>query len=483
MFFQFQTTHEMDAITKDTEAAKPFTFKEFGDALLEFFSSLKLAIFLMITMAILATVGTVIQQGERPEVYIKEYGESAYWWFVKLGFIDIYHTWYFSTILVLLCINSLTCFHQRFPAIWRSIRQDKVNVTAQFIQNLKRSATVDLAAERGTVTEDIALAFAERGYRVLVNKGDAETTLYATKGIMGRIAAHVAHLSVTVIVIGGILGNVIGFRDFGVCLEGETYHIPQGNFDLHVDKFWIDYYDNGAVKSYNSTLTVIENGESKLTKTITVNDPLVYKGIWFYQSSYGDSWDRVEKARVVVRDKTTDKVVGEAILDWKKEAVLKDLGLKLLLTDFVADFGFDAKDRRVYSKTVEHENPAIKLAITEREQTLTSPWIFYNYPDLFDIQGSKYKFELTGYLAKKFTGLQIAKDPGVLLVWIGSTLLVVGVTLSAVIYHRRVWAKVVPGRQGVTVYVGGTAYKGQIDFDREFDRFTARLKARGNYTV
>ena len=475
----------MDATTKETEAAKPFTFKEFGDALLEFFSSLKLAIFLMITMAILATVGTVIQQGERPEVYIKEYGETAYWWFVKLGFIDIYHTWYFSSILVLLCINSLTCFQQRFPAIWRSIRQDKVNVTVPFIQSLKRSATVDLAAERGQVTEDMALAFAARGYRVLVSKGDAETTIYATKGIMGRVAAHVAHLSVTLIVIGGILGNVVGFRDFGVCLEGETYHIPQGNFDLHVDKFWIDYYDNGAVKSYNSTLTVIENGESKLTKTITVNDPLVYKGIWFYQSSYGDSWDRVEKARVVVREKATDKVVGEAILEWKKEAVFKDLGLKLQLTDFVADFGFDAKDRRVYSKTVEHENPAIKLAITEREQTLTSPWVFYNYPDLFDIQGSKYKFELTGYLAKKFTGLQITKDPGVLIVWIGSTLLVVGVTLWEALYHRRVWAKGVSGPhgQGPVVYVGGTAYKGQIDFDREFNRFTERLNAQGSQAV
>ncbi|TLY18626.1 MAG: cytochrome c biogenesis protein ResB, partial [Nitrospirae bacterium] len=250
-------------------------------------------------------------------------------------------------------------------------------------------------------------------------------------------------------------------------------------FDLHVDKFWIDYYDNGAVKSYNSTLTVIENGEKKVTKTITVNDPLVYKGIWFYQSSYGDSWDRVEKARVVVKDKVTDKVVGEAILDWQKEQTLKDLGLKLQLTDFVADFGFDTKDRRVYSKTVEHGNPAIKLAITERDQSLPAPWIFYNYPDLFEIQGSKYKFELTGYLTKKFTGLQIARDPGVLIVWIGSTLLVVGVMLSATIYHRRVWAKIVPAASGVTVYLGGTAYKGQIDFDREFQKLAERVKDLG----
>src|SRR2546422_8099613 len=224
----------MDAITKRTEDAKSFSFKELGDALVEFFSSLKLAIFLMITLAILSTVGTVIQQGERPEVYIKEYGENAYWWFVKLGFVDIYHTWYFSTVLVLLCINSLTCFHQRFPAIWRSIRQDKVNVTASFIQNLKRSAMVALPAERSKVTEQLGLAFAERGYRVLINKGDTDTTLYATKGIMGRVAAHVAHLSVTVIVAGGVLGNRHGFRDFGVRLEGGAYAAPPGGIDLRV---------------------------------------------------------------------------------------------------------------------------------------------------------------------------------------------------------------------------------------------------------
>src|SRR2546427_9991924 len=106
----------MDAITKRTEDAKSFSFKELGDALVEFFSSLKLALFLMITLAILSTVGTVIQQGERPDDYIKEYGENAYWWFVKLGFVPIYHTWYFSTVPRLLCINSLTCVHHRFPA-------------------------------------------------------------------------------------------------------------------------------------------------------------------------------------------------------------------------------------------------------------------------------------------------------------------------------------------------------------------------------
>lgn len=62
--------------------------------------------------------------------------------------------------------------------------------------------------------------FGEKGYRVLAKSDPGEVTVYATKGIMGRIGAHVAHLSATVIVLGGLLGSYYGFQEFGVCLEG-----------------------------------------------------------------------------------------------------------------------------------------------------------------------------------------------------------------------------------------------------------------------
>ena len=251
-----------------------------------------------------------------------------------------------------------------------------------------------------------------------------------------------------------------------------------------MNKFWIDYYDNGAVKSYNSTLTVIDGGRPAVMKTITVNDPLVYKGIWFYQSSYGDAWDQVEIARINITDKATEKVVGTVDLEWQKETMLKHLGLKLAMTDFVADFGFSSAEKRVYSKSVEHANPAIRLAITEQASVKATPvqatpWIFYHYPDLFDIQGSRYRFELVGYQPKKFTGLQITKDPGVNIVWIGSTMIVVGITLSSFIYHRRLWAKAIPGQGGVTVHIGGNTHKSQIDFQKEFRKLTERIKAIG----
>jgi len=461
----------------------------------EFFASLKLAMFLFIVLAITATIGTVIQQGERPEVYIKEYGEDAYRWFVRLGFIDVYHTWWFTSLLALLCVNSLTCFYKRFPAVWRSTRQDKVNVALPFIRGLKHTADIPVLGTKEFVGERLVELLTGKGYRVLAKNETQGVTVYATKGIMGRIGAHMAHLSATVIVLGGLIGSYWGFQEFGVCLEGQTYHIPKGSFDLRVDKFWIDYHENGAVKSYNSTLTVLERGAEQTTKTITVNDPLVYKGIWFYQSSYGDAWDQVEVARVNVKDKGADKILGTVDLEWKKEASLDHLGLKLIMTDFVADFGFNSSEKKVYSKSIEHMNPAIRLGITEASQrsgdskgkpasrdsasakaVQASPWIFYHYPDLFDIQGSKYRFELVGYQPKKFTGLQITKDPGVKIVWVGSTMIVVGITLSSFIYHRRLWAKLVPDGSGVRVHIGGNTHKSQIDFQKEFRKLTEQIR-------
>ncbi len=451
-------------------------WEEFSRELIEFFASIKLAMFLFIALAMTATIGTVIQQGERPEVYIQEYGEDAYRWFLRLGFTDVYHTWWFTSLLGLLCVNSLTCFYKRFPAVWRSMRQDKVSVSLAFIQNMKHKAEIPVAASREHVAERMAQMLIEKGYRVLAKNEPGEVTLYATKGVIGRVGAHMAHLSATVIVLGGFIGSYYGFQEFGVCLEGQTYHIPRGNFDLKVDKFWIDYYENGAIKSYNSTLTVIDQGAPVTTKTITVNDPLVYKGIWFYQSSYGDAWDRIEVARINVKDKQTDRVLKTVDLEWQKETVVDGLDLNLTLTDFVADFAFNTAEKKVFSKTVEHANPAVRLAIRERKTLEAAPWIFYHYPDLFEIQGSKYAFELVGYQPKKFTGLQIAKNPGVNIVWVGSTMIVVGITLSSFIYHRRLWAKVVPGPNGATVHLGGTTHKSQIDFQKEFAKLTERIQ-------
>ena len=230
------------------------------------------------------------------------------------------------------------------------------------------------------------------------------------------------------------------------------------------------------MKSYNSTLTVIDGGKSVVTKTISVNDPLVYKGIWFYQSSYGDAWDQIEVARVNIKDKETDKVLKTVDLEWQKEQAVADLDLKLSITDFVADFAFNSTEKKVFSKTVEHANPAIRLAVNERSTVQSTPWIFYQFPDLFDIKDSKYQFELVGYKPKKFTGLadcqesrdqyrldRLDHDRG------GHYSVVVYLPSSDLDEDHS-------GPEGVTVHLGGTTHKSQIDFQKEFRKLTEKIR-------
>jgi cytochrome c biogenesis protein len=213
-----------------------------------------------------------------------------------------------------------------------------------------------------------------------------------------------------------------------------------------------------------------------LAKTIKVNDPLVYKGIWFYQSSYGDAWNHLEQAQVRVSDNATGRIFRDVVLDWQKEAALADLGLRMTLTDFVADFAFNPYEKTVYSKSTVHRNPAVKITITEGDRIRAERWLLFAFPDLVQVQDSKYHFEVVGYTPKKFTGLQITKDPGVGLVWAGSTMLVVGVTLSAFIYHRRIWVKLLSSPAGTSVVWGGTSHKSRIDFLREFNRISEDIK-------
>ena len=95
-----------------------------------------------------------------------------------------------------------------------------------------------------------------------------------------------------------MLLGTIGYQGYMNLDEGETKSaVTLKNstaqqalpFSLRCDKFEVSYYDKGMPKDYKSWLTVVEDGKDVLKKVIEVNDPLIYKGIYFYQSSYGQS--------------------------------------------------------------------------------------------------------------------------------------------------------------------------------------------------
>src|SRR4030066_2281046 len=95
--------------------------KGFFDIAFDFFRSLKLTIFLLILLAILSIIGTLIKQNAPSEEYIHRYGIQLYNVLEFFNLFDMYHSWWFSAILLLLVVNLIACSLHRFPGAWSQI--------------------------------------------------------------------------------------------------------------------------------------------------------------------------------------------------------------------------------------------------------------------------------------------------------------------------------------------------------------------------
>ena len=73
---------------------------------------------------------------------------------------------------------------------------------------------------------------------------------------------------------------------------------------------------------------------------------------------------------------------------------------------------------------------------------------------------------------KMYTGLQVAKDPGVEIVWLGCLLMIVGIYVAFFMSHRRIWIRI----QNGSVTVGGNASKNQGAFEGYFEELAKKLK-------
>ena len=435
----------------------------------DFLASVKLAVVVFFLLATGAILGTVIEQGLDPQEYITKFGEKWYYWIDLFSLTNAYHSWWFTSLLALLAMNLAVCLSKRLPSIWRAYYVVDCDFTHNLVQNFKNSTVIKFQGNTEEAKQKVISILKGHKYKLWIENSPKDISIFAVKGRIGRLGSTMTHVSIFIILLGTVVSSAVGFRSFYPVYEGKPLFVPQGGFYLVLDKFWIDFNENGSIKGYFSKLSVVENGNKVMTKTIRVNDPLQYKGVWFYQSSYGLAWDRVDNATIRITDKKSGKVVAEEPLDFRKETEIKGTDLKLTVSNFVSNFAYDTKSKEVYSKSPEHENPAVQIDVAEGGHIIATPWLFLDprLQKMFPIEKSKYDFVLIDYRSPQFSGLQMAKDPGVNFVWIGSGLLMVGLFVSFFIFHRRLWIKIIHSENKTVVYLGGIANKDSFGFEKE----------------
>ncbi len=444
----------------------------FLKSLRDFFCSLKLTMFLMIFLAIISIIGTVVPQGTIPEQYIAETTAAKIALYKALGFFDMYHSWWFILLLYMLTANLVACSIKRLPHIWNIITEPVTTMSDGLERSLANVATITSPEDPAKLKEKLVIFLKTEFAEPVVTEADGVWHLFAQKMPWCRLSVYVVHLSVIVIFIGALIGSLFGFKGFVNILEGETVakimlrsekELDLG-FSLRLEQFTMTKYATGAPKEFKSILTVLENGKPVPDYTnarVIVNDPLTYKGITFYQSSYGNAGNYY----FTVANPSGENAVSLTV-SGQSSAQLPD-GSSIHVTEATQDVSPFVKGL---------SGPAAQVERHAADGTVESFVVYANHPEL-NVQhaqqhGGGPVLHYRGAEERMYTGLQVAKDPGVEVVWLGCLLMVVGIYFAFFLSHRRIWVRIQHG----TVTVGGNASKNQGGFQLAFEGLVDHLK-------
>ncbi len=447
------------------------TDRSFVQSLWDFFCSLKLTISLLISLALTSIIGTIIPQGRLAPEYVASINPVKLQIYSKLGFFDMYHSLWFITLLYVFSLNLVCCSVKRLPHVFKFISEPALVLGESLRKGFSLKQELGFSAPLDKGREALAEFLGKEFCAPVVTEHGGEYHLFAQKSAWCRLGVYVVHLSILVIFVGAIIGSLFGYKGFAAIVEGASVssiqshsgaEIPLG-FGLRCEQFSVAYYDSGAPKEFKSILTVLENGQPVKDFTnvrVVVNEPLTYKGFTFYQSSFGpasESSDHTFSAK-----SRSGSLSDHFTLREGQATTLKDgTSFKLLET---------SPDISKYMPGF--SGPAARVEVTPKGKDAQTFIVLKNYPEVNAQRGDDLLFQYESSNGKMFTGLQVAKDPGVWVVWLGCTLMVAGLFIAFFMSHKRVWIVVSKGH--ARMY--GNASKNQAAFQMQFEELSDKLK-------
>jgi len=306
----------------------------------ELLSSMRFAISLLTIIAIASVIGTVLKQNEPMPNYVNQFGPFWFEVFGKLSLYAVYSSWWFLLIMTFLVISTSLCIARNAPKMLKDMRSWRENVREQSLRNFHHKAEWTSATAPAVLTQQLVARIAARGYKTKLVAKDNATLITAKQGAANKWGYIFAHSAIVIICVGGLLdsdmpiraqqwfygktpfnGNGIiadipeehrlglgnpTFRGNTLIPEGSassTAIIPQKDgvmiqdlpFTIQLKKFIIDFYSTGMPKLFASEVVIRDNADGHtFPATIKVNQPLIYKGIAVYQSSFEDGGSKLK---------------------------------------------------------------------------------------------------------------------------------------------------------------------------------------------
>lgn len=499
-------------------------------------TSMRTALVLLFLLALAAIPGALLPQRSLNEQKVLQYiadrpvlGE----WMDRFELFDVFSSFWFTAIYVLLFISLVGCILPRTVDHYRALRTPPVRVP----RNLARLPHHHRAELDGTPESVVEQARARlRGWRTEVRPGgrDGEMTLSAEKGYtreLGNLVFHLALVGLLVAIAAGKLfgyeGNVIVIANNGpgFCTTSPAVFdsFRAGNVNdgtgmtpmcVRVKNFRADYLDNGQAEMFTSDIAYqagadLESGTWRDT-TIKVNHPLRVEGDRVYLQGHGyaptftvtfpNGETRTETVQWQPNDMQTFLSSGVLRVDPPGGMYSNDTERR---QNQIAIEGLFAPTASFHGTLMTSvfpgmTDPAVAVDVYRGDTGLDTgrPQSIFALDQEMVRQGRLSKEARVNLRpgesttlpngtqvrfdgAEEFANIQVSHDPAQQWVLVSALVMMGGLLVSLLVSRRRVWLRVTPegtvDQRRVVVEMGGLARTDQAGWGGEFDRLRDRL--------
>jgi len=419
--------------------------------ILNWLSSLKVAILLLLLIAISCAAGTLIPQQESDLFYYETFNLRPF-----LGIINgkilllfelnhIYTSFWFLFLLSWLGLALAVCsFRRQLPILKSALNWIDYKSPRQ-IAKLSISQTI-VTNNYSESLEKIKLNLKKQGWNIKETDG----RIAARQGVIGRLGPILIHLGMILLMIGATYGSLNGKTIEKFLAPGRSIDLLNNNEEkgltIELKKFKIERDPQGRAEQYRSIVNVIEPNGNNQSKEISVNYPLRYKGLTLYQADWALAAITIQIGNSPKLQVPIEPIpqLGEQV--WGTIIPTNKDGKDPILVTVDSELGpvniYDS-DGKLLTTISTNEEEKVKEALIKIINIIPS------------------------------SGLLLKHDPGVPLVYSSFAIILIGGSLS-IISTKKIW--VLYEKEKSLIYIGGLSNRNLSGLSKELPKLISFLE-------